>query len=136
MDYFTAIGLLESPNIKHEVWHDLESFLWVLLWVILHHTDHAAPGGSNASYLIFGDWGWGRASLKRADLLEGDEIIVKNNGPLSQLISSFRRLTLKSVGYSDVPGVPMTHDEVLEIFDGALARSDWPPSSTDGPRSR
>ncbi|KAI1792404.1 hypothetical protein LXA43DRAFT_1093639 [Ganoderma leucocontextum] len=137
MDYFTAIELLERPGTKHEVHHDLESFLWVLLWIVLHHTDHTHPGGSKASSLIFADIGWTRATLKRGYLFdETSSAGVRNNDPLSQLITGFKRLAHRSVGYRGIRGELMTHDEVLEIFDVALARTDWPPTDMDGPKGR
>ncbi len=136
MDYFTAIDLLESPGIEHEVRHDLESFLWVLLWIVLHHTDHTYPDGPDAPYLIFGDRGWTRGTLKRALLFSPDCLAVRNNGPLSQLISHFKMLVGRSVGYRSVVGQPMTHDEVLQIFDAVLARVDWPSANIDRPLRR
>lgn len=45
--YFMAVELLIAQNDNlptvHSACHDLESFYWLLVWLILRHTDHDHP---------------------------------------------------------------------------------------------
>ncbi|EPT03319.1 hypothetical protein FOMPIDRAFT_1046874 [Fomitopsis schrenkii] len=36
--YFKAVDLLSRGEVVHEVRHDLESFFWLLIWILLRHT--------------------------------------------------------------------------------------------------
>ncbi|KAJ7149355.1 hypothetical protein C8R46DRAFT_524650 [Mycena filopes] len=50
---FVAIELLENENLRHEPWHDLESFYWLLIWVILRYTYHGHDDGNAACHNLF-----------------------------------------------------------------------------------
>ena len=138
-----ATELLESPEGRHEVDHDLESFFWVLLWVVLRHTKHRFSPGSEEYTALFGsgepnvDSDVDHGACKRGYLFSLFYIAVTvwDNEPLSGLLGRFRDLCGRSMGDRTFacPPCRMTHDEVLAIFDSALGKDGW-PTDGDGPR--
>ncbi|KAJ7497689.1 hypothetical protein FB451DRAFT_955550, partial [Mycena latifolia] len=53
---FLAIEVLKhsrdrTAEHRHEVKHDLESFYYLLIWLVLRHTDHQHP---DAEYVLPG----------------------------------------------------------------------------------
>ena len=132
---------MESPDGRHEADHDLESFFWVLLWVVLRHTRHtfSAPdehlrytalfGADPATIDVDAEFG----TRKRDNLLGFINVIALNNRPLSVLLRDFRLLCGRNIDGPVESRRDMNHDEVLNIFDRALARDGWPKSG-DGPR--
>ncbi len=66
------------------------------------------------------------ADAKRSWLSRKGTIGVIDNAPLSWFIQEFTVLTYKNLSSRDGPGVSLTHDAVLEIFDQALKRTDRP----------
>ena len=62
---FMSDELTASPTpVVHDVRHDIHSFYWVLLWVVLRHTRHtfSAPGEHLRYTALFG------ADLATADV--------------------------------------------------------------------
>ncbi len=120
--------LLPTSDILHNVHHDIESFYWVLIWVILRHTAHTHQLGHAACATYF-RCGSDRESYhaKTGLLLESivSGIVVKGNAPLSLLISTFTRLVQSSLGLLHAEPVPLTHDAVLALFEEVL-KMDWP----------
>ncbi|KAI0750193.1 hypothetical protein C8Q80DRAFT_676674 [Daedaleopsis nitida] len=122
--YYFAIELLRDPSAVHSVHHDLESFYWVLLWVILRWTAHDRGFKEDPCENIFefgsdekaeyAKYGWIGSTRK---------VAVKGNAPLTDLLDQFKALCKSNTSES---GVRLTHAKVLEIFDAALAREDWP----------
>ena len=135
-----ATELLESPDGRHEADHDLESFFWVLLWVVLRHTRHtfSAPGEHLQYIALFGadpatvDVDAEFGERKRDYLLGFINVITLNNRPLCGLLREFRLQCGRNIDSPVESRRDMTHDEVLNIFDRALARDGWPKSG-DGP---
>ncbi|KAI0656364.1 hypothetical protein C8Q70DRAFT_921664 [Cubamyces menziesii] len=126
--YFIAHDLLE-PNIVasvHDTCHDLESYYWVLLWIVLRHTkfieDYTCarlfPLGDDAT-AAEKKWSW--ANKLRQSLT------VIDNPPLTTLLHEFKRAVYHSLKEPEVGDpVPLTYEAVLQIFDRAIARDDWP----------
>ncbi len=120
--------LLPTSDILHNVHHDIESFYWVLIWVVFRHTAHTHRLGDAAcaQYFKLGNdtdshsakWG-----LLVESMVSG--IVVKDNAPLSLLISTFTRLVQNSLGLRCAEPVPLTHDAVLALFEEVL-KMDWP----------
>ncbi|KAF9014203.1 hypothetical protein BDQ17DRAFT_1419107 [Cyathus striatus] len=53
---FMAMELLsEYEKTRHEPHHDLESFYWVLIWILLRHSEHEHAHGDKACRNMFGD---------------------------------------------------------------------------------
>ncbi len=125
-----AMELQMTKNILHNVHHDIESFYWVFMWVILRHTAHTHELGhaACATYFKFGN----DREIYHAKiglLLDSSEedIAVKDNAPLSHLISAFTALVRNStLGLRCAEPVPLTHDAVLALFEEALDMSGWP----------
>ncbi len=135
--YFMATELLESPDTRHEVEHDLESFFWVLLWVVLRHTKHKYPQGGEEYTTLLGAGPYAdvdHGAWKRGYLFGFLDIFVWNNRPLSGLLRDFRLRCCRSLEgqFACTPRL-MTHDHVLAIFDTALKEDEW-PTGEDGPR--
>ncbi|KAM5544812.1 hypothetical protein V8D89_001710 [Ganoderma adspersum] len=143
--YFLATELLESPDGRHEVDHDLESFFWVLPWVVLRHTRHtfSVPDEQLGYTALFGadpatidvdvDVDAEFGTRKRDYLLGFINVITWNNGPLEGLLREFRLRCGRSIDEPVASRIEMNHDEVLHIFDRALARDGSEVES--GPRS-
>ncbi|PIL28127.1 hypothetical protein GSI_09778 [Ganoderma sinense ZZ0214-1] len=132
---FMAIALLNpSPEpIIHAIPHDLESFYWVLLWVVLRHTKHvvASMKGKSrhetcAEVFKQGDaeeaskskFFWVKFHVKYLD--------VTRNKPLTDLLKQFAVLI-------NDDNVVLDYDQVLELFNTALASESWPDAKLDGP---
>ncbi|KAH9930133.1 uncharacterized protein B0H18DRAFT_995345 [Fomitopsis serialis] len=115
--YFMAIEILETFR-AHDVRHDLESFFWLLLWIVLRYTDNT---DCYTAYLTLFDAQTGRKSAagKRQFLTTPTEFEVKDNEPLTTLIHDFKT-------YARQPTVPLTYESVLAVFDKALANPSWP----------
>ena len=135
--------LLEAEDSIHSVHHDLESFYWVLLWIILRHTKHDCKTTDDepnpcSSVFKFGDDN-AAANLKRGWLAKSPSIFltIEGNKPLTDLMHAFRILIFRTSVTSLFFGQReyLTHAAVLEIFDKALDRkSEWPDPAEDGPQ--
>ncbi|TBU46962.1 hypothetical protein BD309DRAFT_857048 [Dichomitus squalens] len=139
--YYMAQLLLRKKSIVHSVHHDLESFYWVLLWIVLRHTQHdleVDPESPNPCTRVFRSGNnLEAADMKRAWLTETEvHFTVDGNKPLTDLMHQFRMLILEAIimGPRAAPRRYLTHAAVLELFDTALARTDWPDPENDGPK--
>ncbi len=122
-----SVELLEEDGVVHGPHHDLESVYWILVWIILRHTRHDSRATNKACGNLFKfDSDGDSADAKRSWLFRKGTIGVIDNAPLSWLIQEFTVLTYKHLSSRDGPGVSLTHDAVLKIFDQALKRTDWP----------
>ena len=119
--------------MAHDVRH---SFYWVLLWVVLRHTAHNSPcvwgrstSDSCANVFKQGD-SHAAASAKRNWFWHWEDLVITGNAALTELMLGFGALMRESVVLRRAP--TLEYDAVLEVFDRALARQDW-PKSKDGP---
>ncbi|KAH9945557.1 hypothetical protein B0H21DRAFT_809337 [Amylocystis lapponica] len=122
---FMAIAFLdlEGEEVVHLLQHDLESFYWVLVWVVLRHTNYFHRYGPDTCNKLFG--GADEEACKSAKLKwinSKHSVVVKDNRPLTVLLISLTRLVARA--YEE--GEPLTYESVLEIFEKSLARDDWP----------
>ncbi|EPT02668.1 hypothetical protein FOMPIDRAFT_1105917, partial [Fomitopsis schrenkii] len=129
--YFMAVEILDKTfRITHEARHDLESFYWLLVWIVLRHvtcesyrTWHELFDCPNSQIA---------SDVKRA-WLNGDEprIIIDGNEALTELLEQFRLLCFRNA-YMKEPEQRMTHNKVLRIFSFLLKRrTDWPEAGDD-----
>ncbi|KAH9915203.1 uncharacterized protein B0H18DRAFT_940039 [Fomitopsis serialis] len=123
---FMAVQVLEG-EITHEARHDLESFYWLLVFIVLRHTNHGHHKKSEAfgSLFCLDDLDQ-RASTKMAWLQHRKAPLpVPGNEPLTNLLEKFRNLLQENflVRLGSIRRV--THEEVLQVFDAALAQ-EWP----------
>ncbi|KAL7279517.1 hypothetical protein ACG7TL_007360 [Trametes sanguinea] len=138
--YFMAIALLRMlPGTLHGPCHDLESYYWVLTWVVLRHTDcyrvgHQVLGeevrqsgdalcvdvfrASKDRYAINNKLGW---------LLDEQGLIVTGNKPLEILLRRFNNMVALSQtsAVDPVPRATLTHGAVIALFDETLAMEGW-----------
>ncbi|KAI0711842.1 hypothetical protein C8T65DRAFT_807443 [Cerioporus squamosus] len=134
--YYMAINILNSANIIHTIKHDLESFYWVLMWVVLRHTKHNLGQEYCAELFKFGDDKAGAAAklwwINPFDYETNEREIqfeVENNEPLTMLIEDFRQLLSQSRFYGPVGPrpTPITYDSVIRIFRKVIANpAAWP----------
>lgn len=122
-----SVELLEEDGVVHGPHHDLESVYWILVWIILRHTRHDSRATNKACGNLFKfDSDGDSADAKRSWLFGKGTIGVIDSAPLSWLIQEFTVLTYKHLSSRDGPGVSLTHDAVLKIFDQALKLTDRP----------
>ncbi|KAI0656414.1 hypothetical protein C8Q70DRAFT_921713 [Cubamyces menziesii] len=138
--YYMAVELLEKQDVIHNTGHDLESFYWVLLWVVLRHT-HCALNGQEgealcANVFVAGNAyrsAWGKTSWVQMSLRT--PLVVQGNDPLTKLIADFNRLLFQSdgalmgalFGPQGPSAASLTYQSVLALFDAALApEMKWP----------
>ncbi|KAI0763355.1 hypothetical protein BD413DRAFT_616471 [Trametes elegans] len=132
--YFMALELInpsDTTAVIHLPSHDLESFYWVLLWVVLRHTECIVePRGIT-----------GRQAC--ADMYRNDEmgysqkhtwltdrkpsyINIPNNRPLTTLMNKLHEMVSDTIPHRHFAGVPLTYDAMLAAFDEALEMEGWP----------
>ncbi|KAI0327066.1 hypothetical protein GY45DRAFT_1257774, partial [Cubamyces sp. BRFM 1775] len=123
-------GICVQDYTRRTFQQDLESFYWVLLYVVL---EFAAYSDSLDAYRPWRELYYGRcktmAEAKEQWLLRAPErLTIDDNGPLTALMASFAKLVAQA-SYSRQSGKkrkPLKYDTVLALFDEALARDDWP----------
>lgn len=115
-------------NASHAPWHDLESFYWVLTWIVLQYLKHDCPPPEEGTPVsdLFDQVNHVQSSGAKIDWLCQLSIKVEDNAPLSWLLDKFKGLALKSAIRLDSDWAPLTHTAVLRIFDEALAMPGWP----------
>ncbi|KAI0788299.1 hypothetical protein C8Q74DRAFT_1367046 [Fomes fomentarius] len=126
--YFMPVDmLLGHMPLIHTLRHDLESFYWVLLWVIFRHTKHSRTqaiceeifvygNDSNASHLKIG---WLNSQVPHLK----SQLKIAQNRPLTRLIRKYGALVCGFVRDQS----NLDHDSVLALFDEALNDSErWP----------
>ncbi|KAJ8496367.1 hypothetical protein ONZ51_g1130 [Trametes cubensis] len=127
--YFFAIDLLD-PTMQtplHQARHDLESFYWVLLWIVLRHTVYTHVAGQNAceTAFVYGD-DLKAVSTKRSWLV-GPLPTIPGNEPLTELIYELTgQIYQATLNERWGTRTPLTYDALLATFNRALARDDWP----------
>ncbi|KAH9930099.1 uncharacterized protein B0H18DRAFT_1117158 [Fomitopsis serialis] len=131
---FMAIEILET-YCAHDIRHDLESFLWLLLWVVLRHTSNTSYPAYGIYLEVFGTQeGWDSAARKRQFLQTWTAFEVKNNMPLTTLIRDFKEVCFDNMpmmrGGKPSATIPLTYESVLAVFDKALADPSWPENDS------
>ncbi len=124
--YFMAINLLLVPpeGVVHTISHDLESFYWVLVWVILRHTTHAHPSGDDTFLAVFPAGDDIKCSTSKMLWLKfgAKKLTIPNNQPLTDLM-----LKLSTVVMNHYLLDTLDYDMVLQCFEDALAPDQkWP----------
>ncbi|KAI0350426.1 hypothetical protein OH77DRAFT_1413071 [Trametes cingulata] len=127
--YFIALELIDPAQVAalHEPHHDLESFYWVLIYILLRHTahNHADPKPCDVVFPFGNDY---QAATGKRGFLHESSLIITGNAPLTDMLEALNELVVEA-NRRRRPGrsrKPLTYDEVLAIFDEALLRNDWP----------
>ncbi|KAJ7163145.1 hypothetical protein C8R46DRAFT_1352926 [Mycena filopes] len=119
---FVSIQILKQ-TVAHAAHHDLESFYWLLIWMILRHTDHKS--GPNACGELFDPvghatkWGW-----------LNDPCPI-GPGPLFDLMEHLRAMVfgqnLPTVNFPNMPApLSLTHEKMYQAFTAQLQLDGWP----------
>ena len=122
-----AVEIL-ATHVAHDVRHDLESFFWLLLWVVLRYTRTT----SWPKYRLYGEVFGAQTERdnlahKKCFLDEDMNWEVEGNKPLTTLVSKFKELVeLQNPPKRGPPAQPLTYEKVMTLFDEAIASPDWP----------
>ncbi|KAI0706491.1 hypothetical protein C8Q76DRAFT_787036 [Earliella scabrosa] len=122
--FFLARGLLTSRRTSHTIRHDLESFYWVLLWVVLRHVAYDSPHGKKLYAIIFPDNNQSAAAGAKESWLDSDvfDFSIKGNAPLTDLIREVAEMLENATKHLN----GINYDTFLAPFEIALQRNDWP----------
>ncbi|PFH46752.1 hypothetical protein AMATHDRAFT_7446 [Amanita thiersii Skay4041] len=123
---FMAIEVLEQQ--PHRRKDDLESFIWVLFWLVLRHMDYFKTDWTCAE--VFDELDPLKAAqVKKGFLMNQPKynryVRVRHNQPLSTLL---RELVGRILNVD-----PLSHLNVLPLFESALNMSPWPKKDTAKP---
>ncbi|KAI9001498.1 hypothetical protein BD414DRAFT_574923 [Trametes punicea] len=137
--FFMARALLfQSPNTIHDPCLDLESFYWVLLWVVLRHTDcrRKVPlaSGQEVCKQLFGCTDDQRSHAQKFTFIGTAAvpdfgIDVHGNSPLTTLLLKFVQLVNQislQRAHPTVREISSMYENVLAAFDEALRMEGWP----------
>ena len=132
-----SVQVLEE-GMTHEARHDLESFFWLLLYIVLRYTNNSRSSKANAITGIFGS-GYDLEQCKRCkrDHLGYDHpVSVEGNDGLNHILKEFHALCKHNFtqGTAPIARPGMTHRDVLDIFDTAFTMSWQKPGAYDGPQ--
>ncbi|KAI0656408.1 hypothetical protein C8Q70DRAFT_1056640 [Cubamyces menziesii] len=133
--YFLAWDLLRTKQITaHNFRHDLESFYWVLCWVILRHTvchsKYSRWDGRSLCEVFFKpDNTNGLASAVKCKWFSTQNYLeIHGNVPLTTLVDKFTDMVAAS--YPPVAfrhfKEELTYEGVLKAFDEVLEMDGWP----------
>ncbi|KAI0750219.1 hypothetical protein C8Q80DRAFT_1166696 [Daedaleopsis nitida] len=128
--YFMAVEMLTDKVVIHKPRHDLESYYWVLLWIIIRHTLHSLGQQRCEEIFVYAKdseanmrkWNW----VTRNDIEEKSYLVhVSSNRPLTLLLRRYRELVRNQINAK----TELDYDSVLAIFDDALNMDGWPSDS-------
>ncbi|EPS95934.1 hypothetical protein FOMPIDRAFT_1103409, partial [Fomitopsis schrenkii] len=124
--YFTAIEILIT-YAAHDVRHDLESFFWLLLWVVLRYTQTTCWSPNRTYRSVFGEEVEEESAKDKIFfLVESIDWEVVGNKPLATLFLKFKDLCEMAMPYTKPTPIPLTYESVLTLFHEALASMAWP----------
>ncbi|TFY58765.1 hypothetical protein EVJ58_g6212 [Rhodofomes roseus] len=126
--FFMAIEIL-STEITHEARHDLESFYWLLIFIVLRHTNHGHHEKDGAFGSLFCVKYPDQAIREKTGWMLSPKppLTVPGNEPLTRLLEKFRLACTHNFPRLDVGVRRMTHGDILAIFDDVLAPGNvWP----------
>ncbi|KAH9945556.1 hypothetical protein B0H21DRAFT_892220 [Amylocystis lapponica] len=122
---FMAIAFLdlEGEEVMYLLQHDLESFYWVLVWIVLRHTRYTHPNGPTTCHKLFGGEDEFACRAAKLEWINSRRFVdVKDNEPLTSLLATLTRLVRDAHNNSE----QLTYDSVLELFEEALLMDGWP----------
>ncbi|KAF7296456.1 hypothetical protein HMN09_01052000 [Mycena chlorophos] len=96
----------EDAKVRHGAHHDLESFYWLLVWMVLRHTEHT--GGDRAA----------------AKLFDAEDVPTMKRGytqKASPANPTASPLLMRTTARRDL----LQHDSVLELFKEAFEATTW-----------
>jgi hypothetical protein len=108
----------------HERKHDLESFYWLLVWILLRYADH--DQGPSACSKLFDVEDRELAAAQKEYWLRHSDLRINRNEPLTQLLERLRAIFDDQLGAKRRISVEVTYTTLLAALDEALSQSDWP----------
>ena len=124
------IATFTLRTVTHRPHHDIESFYWVLLWMVLRHSDHSE--GQELYEHVFSATHGSKLKLSWVLTVEGEPgcpLVIADDEPLTELMQRLKDLVSEQVIRSRVPGTHapvLTYDAVVKVFDAALAEDRQP----------
>ncbi|KAJ7439811.1 hypothetical protein B0H11DRAFT_555038 [Mycena galericulata] len=135
---FMAIAIIKNTT-THDAHHDLESFYWLLIWMILRHTRHTDPNGRLGCSSVFDPpgtvtklgWIQGATPIAESALFTLAEQLragtidqnptkrITKRRPPGNNAAATARTTTNAVD-------PLTYEFVLYSFLEAIESEDWP----------
>ncbi|KAH9913242.1 uncharacterized protein B0H18DRAFT_1126447 [Fomitopsis serialis] len=131
--YFAIELLHKTADVLHRVHHDLESFYWVILWIVVRHTDHEHPEGAALCSTIFPTENEIIAKSAKIAWLSDGEITIRGNKPLTDLMTNLSALAENSRKRKNRPVDPLTHEAFILVLDEALKAEGWPENDKARP---
>ncbi|KAJ7899085.1 hypothetical protein B0H13DRAFT_801033 [Mycena leptocephala] len=123
-------GMKPGEVHKHSSEHDLESFYWLLVWLLLRHAEHNHPAGSNACSRVFDGEAYEVFDHKSSWLAHmgfgGPRLLIRNNPPLTALVDALNTIFRTQ----NTDQTPATHESLLAAFDKAIGSAGWPENDT------
>jgi hypothetical protein len=124
-----------APLTPHQPWHDLESFFWVLLFIVTRYTDNPWKSTDQKKMKIVELFD-GPSAVTKRDFLRNPRRFQHPNPPLQKCIEDFASelsgsYPVQSRRLAPQTPNPPTHESILSVLDDALESSDWPEN--DGP---
>ncbi|PCH38925.1 hypothetical protein WOLCODRAFT_158461 [Wolfiporia cocos MD-104 SS10] len=125
-----GIERVEKEAIDRQVCHDLESFYWLLIWVVLRHTKHSHKQKARAFNILFDVNTEATAQTMKIVFVARKSLSVEGNRPLSWLLDKLRRLVLAAnsdiIESGGIAQGSLTYESMLSVFNEALAMDCWP----------
>ncbi|KAJ7475869.1 hypothetical protein FB451DRAFT_1397263 [Mycena latifolia] len=127
---FLAMELIKSAGNPplHHLKHDLESFYWLLVWILLRHTEHDYPLTCRN---VFDHANNGLAFIAKQGWIVGVTFVIPGNEPLTRLLEDLRDIFEAQSKRRDP--VESTHEMVLDAFEKALNMEGWPEADASIP---
>ncbi|EPT03334.1 hypothetical protein FOMPIDRAFT_1115985, partial [Fomitopsis schrenkii] len=124
---FMAIEILRS-KVTHEARHDLESFYWLLVYILLRHTNHGHWRWKAAFDALFTVVSWDQAAAMKFCWITRPTapLTIPGNAPLHDLLEGLRDALEFNFPQRRFPVQRVTHAQILTLFDQALASENWP----------
>lgn len=131
---FIAIDILNGYS--HERKHDLESFYWLLVWIVVRHTVHHYKHHQVLAYTrLFNQPNDYAAATAKQKWLCGRNppLFIHSNGPLTNLLETLRLRFYVQQHHPIAGAIEATYDDVLDAIDDALKLPGWPEDDASVP---
>ncbi|EIW58064.1 uncharacterized protein TRAVEDRAFT_49075 [Trametes versicolor FP-101664 SS1] len=130
---FLALDLLRygKESIVHDSHHDLESFYWLLVWIVLRHTSYNSPYGRREECSrLFKPVNSREAKIAKGGwLYNAEPLIINQNPPLTDLLKTLQDLVYMAAIPTRSKSMTreiLTYRGIIDVFESAINREDWP----------
>jgi hypothetical protein len=109
----------------------MESFYWLLIWLLLRHANHAK--GPFACTQLFDREEYAVAASVKRTWLQTSTLEIEGNEPLTILLEKLRSLFEGHVVTKSKPSVDVSHTAFLNAVDAAISMDTWPEEDDASP---